>query len=447
MEISGDTRWWSRRKLKFGDDEIKRRIWDPEPQQSSVKILRARTGTTALVVLVDPAKTIHIANVGDCQAVICEQTGTSEWRARLLTEEHNCANPEEAARVRKQHSGKDECIQRNRMLGKITVSRALGDMVFKLPYVYTERVFALATPPFHRNYHFQTLATRSLTPPYLTTTADIRDLRVSTPDPILVLASDGLVNLYNWNYLSAGKICGADTVVFQPRHSPEYDVEDRFSVQDWILPNGTWKFLGIFDGHGAGIEAVQFVTETLPSTIRSRIGHAVLNDTTLSDSVVANILQQSITDIDEQIKNDVLAFFPGGPEEISQLSDKEIQERIWDPVTRRSSVKIMRARTGTTALVVLVDPAKTVHIANVVLASDGLLELFSKSTHTKRTKDIAQALSTWLAQYYPLPSDGNAAVDILFDALDGHSESGELARLIRGEDRRMDDVTVIVLPL
>ncbi|THU82130.1 hypothetical protein K435DRAFT_872634 [Dendrothele bispora CBS 962.96] len=70
-------------------------------------------------------------------------------------------------------------------------------MPFKLSSIYTERVFALATPPFHENYRFQDLISRNMTPPYLSTTADIVHHRPSTANPVLVLASDGLIDLFS----------------------------------------------------------------------------------------------------------------------------------------------------------------------------------------------------------------------------------------------------------
>ena len=39
---------------------------------------------------------------------------------------------------------------------------------------------------------------------------------------------------------------GAHTVTFQPR--TQHPIEDRHLVEDWELSNGTWKFIGIFDG-------------------------------------------------------------------------------------------------------------------------------------------------------------------------------------------------------
>ena len=39
---------------------------------------------------------------------------------------------------------------------------------------------------------------------------------------------------------------GVHTVAFQPRTKCRN--EDRHLVEDWKLSNGTWKFIGVFDG-------------------------------------------------------------------------------------------------------------------------------------------------------------------------------------------------------
>jgi pyruvate dehydrogenase phosphatase len=78
---------------------------------------------------------------------------------------------------------------------------AIGDMPFKLPPIFTERVLALATPPFHENYKIGQLITRDRTPPYLSNRAEVKyvDLATAGPNlmPILILCSDGLCDLYN----------------------------------------------------------------------------------------------------------------------------------------------------------------------------------------------------------------------------------------------------------
>ena len=65
----------------------------------------------------------------------------------------------------------------------------------------------------------------------------------------------------------AAVVYGAHTVAFQPSRRPEYRSEDRHLVEDWELANGTWKFVGVFDG--ASIARVYDCHEADPSRTRS----------------------------------------------------------------------------------------------------------------------------------------------------------------------------------
>ena len=84
---------------------------------------------------------------------------------------------------------------------------AIGDIPFKLAPIYTERVLALATPPFHENYKIGELITRNRTPPYLSNRAEIKHVDLATvdsnPTPILILCSDGLYDCTRGDHLSA----------------------------------------------------------------------------------------------------------------------------------------------------------------------------------------------------------------------------------------------------
>lgn len=46
----------------------------------------------------------------------------------------------------------------------------------------------------------------------------------------------------------ANSVGDSDVVSFQPCPNPEQYSQDRFVIQDWSLPNGTWTFRAIFDG-------------------------------------------------------------------------------------------------------------------------------------------------------------------------------------------------------
>src|ERR1700729_1112616 len=112
-------------------------------------------------------------------------------------------------------------------------------------------------------------------------------------------------------------------------------------------------------GHGAGHEAVDFVLETLPGMIKASLESVIASTGAVFRSTIEEILVQCISGIDDRIKADFVNFFPGGPEQISKLTDDEIKDTIIDPETGDSYVQIMRARTGTTALVALIDPQKS----------------------------------------------------------------------------------------
>lgn len=49
--------------------------------------------------------------------------------------------------------------------------------------------------------------------------------------------------------LSGSQTLGdTDFVSFQPCPNPEQLSQDRFVIQDWSLPSGTWAFRAVFDG-------------------------------------------------------------------------------------------------------------------------------------------------------------------------------------------------------
>ncbi|KAJ7720942.1 phosphatase 2C-like domain-containing protein [Mycena metata] len=193
----------------LSEETISRAIKDPESSEghSRVEVLRARMGTTALVALIDPKNVIHVASLGDCDAVLAIMED-AVWKTQTLSARHNCANPQEVARIRTEHPGEPDCVHIDtlRTLGLIAVTRALGDTLFKLPRVYTERVAPLSLPPIHPNYDLKGLAARNLTPPYLSNAAEVSHITVpqlandaGAPRRLLILASDGLMNILSWS--------------------------------------------------------------------------------------------------------------------------------------------------------------------------------------------------------------------------------------------------------
>ncbi|KAJ7700363.1 phosphatase 2C-like domain-containing protein [Mycena rosella] len=186
----------------LSQDDIHRAIRDPDSVQghSRIEVLRARTGTTAVVALVDPTRSIHVASLGDCDAVL--GTTSKKGHPKILSKRHNCTNDSEVERIRAEHPGEIECVntETSRTLGLIAVTRAMGDTLFKIPAGYTERVAPLSLPPMHPNYDLQGLAARNITPPYLSNIAEVMHLSLLRTDvlaapPLLIMASDGLINI------------------------------------------------------------------------------------------------------------------------------------------------------------------------------------------------------------------------------------------------------------
>ena len=111
---------------------------------------------------------------------------------------------------------------------------------------------------------------------------------------------------------------------------------------------------------------MEFVLETLPGMIKVSLESAAdTPHTNLGPNMIEDILVKCISDIDDRIKADLVNFFPGGLKQISELSDDEIMSVIKDPKTEYSCVEILRARTGTTALIALVDPSRSLHVASL----------------------------------------------------------------------------------
>lgn len=74
---------------------------------------------------------LHVASVGDCQAVLgVRGQGESTWVALPLTRPHNSDNVDEVNRLLSEHPAeeKDKIVQNDRLLGQLAPFRAFGDV-------------------------------------------------------------------------------------------------------------------------------------------------------------------------------------------------------------------------------------------------------------------------------------------------------------------------------
>ncbi|XP_068911856.1 pyruvate dehydrogenase [acetyl-transferring]-phosphatase 2, mitochondrial [Tenebrio molitor] len=164
----------------------------PIDEKINMKTLSvAMSGAVACVAHIDGAH-LHIANVGDCCAVLGTLSDTNAWIAKKITQEHNFYNKAEVERIIKEHPYNESStvIKVGRLLSQLAPFRAMGDFCYKwnkeIMYSVVVKYFGEnAMPP---NYH---------TPPYLTAIPEVTHHRLTPRDKFLVIASDGL-----WDIIS-----------------------------------------------------------------------------------------------------------------------------------------------------------------------------------------------------------------------------------------------------
>ncbi|KAI0342056.1 protein serine/threonine phosphatase 2C [Trametopsis cervina] len=180
----------------MSDDEIRAIVLADGHLHPAIPLCLA--GTTVLVALLDPARQLYVVSLGDSIAVLGLRTPQGVWEASVLSAFHNGLDKSEAERLHGEHPNEPGCLSNGRVLGGIAVTRALGDHVFKLPSLYTERVFKIAYPDAHIVIKAEGFLPRCLTPPYLSNVPHVAHVdlgTVATEDAVLVIASDGLTDL------------------------------------------------------------------------------------------------------------------------------------------------------------------------------------------------------------------------------------------------------------
>ncbi|XP_026142902.1 pyruvate dehydrogenase [acetyl-transferring]-phosphatase 2, mitochondrial [Carassius auratus] len=156
-------------------------------------IQAAFAGCTACVAYIGP-QGVHVANAGDCRAVLGVQEHDGSWSALPLTQDHNAANVAEVERVMQQHpaSERPTIIVDDRLLGVLMPLRAFGDVRFKWRRELQQSVLENGDSDLEALNLYQYAPPNYLTPPYLEATPEVTYHRLGPQDRFLILASDGL---------------------------------------------------------------------------------------------------------------------------------------------------------------------------------------------------------------------------------------------------------------
>ena len=157
----------------------------------------ALSGSCALLSFYDSrTNLLRVACTGDSRAVLGRRLDSGKWTATALSEDQTGGNPNEAARMRKEHPGEDHVVRNGRVLGGLEPTRAFGDAVYKwsrdTAFKLREKFFGRTPSPLLK------------TPPYVTAEPVITTTKVNPEKgDFLVLATDGL-----WEMLTNDEVVG-----------------------------------------------------------------------------------------------------------------------------------------------------------------------------------------------------------------------------------------------
>lgn len=176
------------------DADMGREVLENENSGVLEPLLRvAVSGSVACVAHIDGPH-LHIANAGDCGAVLGMESDIRAgcWRAKRLSQDHNWENISEVNRVLAEHPAPEEeyVVRDQRLLGMLMPFRAFGDFRFKWDKNIRKNVI-------EKYIGEDVIPDACTTPPYLTVEPEIVYHRLSARDSFLVMGSDGLWECMN----------------------------------------------------------------------------------------------------------------------------------------------------------------------------------------------------------------------------------------------------------
>lgn len=170
--------------------EIQAPLEDEMTKNLSLQV--AFSGATACMAHIDGIH-LHVANAGDCRAILGVQEDNGVWSCLPLTHDHNAWNQAELSRLKREHPESEgkTIIMDDRLLGVLMPCRAFGDVQLKWSKELQRSVLKRGFDTEALNI-YQFTPSHYYTPPYLTAEPEITYHRLRPQDKFLVLASDGL---------------------------------------------------------------------------------------------------------------------------------------------------------------------------------------------------------------------------------------------------------------
>ncbi|XP_012257156.2 pyruvate dehydrogenase [acetyl-transferring]-phosphatase 1, mitochondrial isoform X2 [Athalia rosae] len=149
----------------------------------------AMSGAVAVIAHVDGPH-LHVAGVGDCQAVLGVLSENDGWSTKIMTVEHNSDNRSEVERILSEHpnSERSTVIKMERLLGQLAPLRAMGDFRYK----WTKEILQNVAVPYLGD---GAIPPNYYTPPYLSAKPEVQYHRLTPRDKFLIIGTDGLWDL------------------------------------------------------------------------------------------------------------------------------------------------------------------------------------------------------------------------------------------------------------
>ncbi|KAI9055057.1 hypothetical protein LZ554_000022 [Drepanopeziza brunnea f. sp. 'monogermtubi'] len=157
----------------------------------------ALSGSCALLSFYDSkSKLLRVACTGDSRAILGRRGESGKWVATPLSVDQTGGNPEEEARMRKEHPGEPNVIRNGRVLGGLEPSRAFGDATYKWSREVSERL--------KQSFFGRTPSQLLRTPPYVTAEPVVTTTKIQPEKgDFVVMATDGL-----WEMLTNEEVVG-----------------------------------------------------------------------------------------------------------------------------------------------------------------------------------------------------------------------------------------------